>query len=174
MFRSMLSLAVFAGLLAGSTPGMTADETQTNSGENFVALQVDGCADKCAEFEIRIFESGRAVFRPKNSKNSTKVPFNKSGLGNIYTRVDKYLQDTSALTEPAECADKKPDAPFAIVESMKDAQAQKAAWSSGCSNQLERARSLVKVFVNQTGMWRNINADSRYWEKYWETWNDKQ
>jgi hypothetical protein len=176
MFRSTLSLTVFAGLLFGSLPGMAADEPAATPkpGENFVSLQVTGCGDKCPEFEIYIFDTGRAQFRPNNSKNSTNAPFSKSGMGGIYKRVSKYLQDTGALNEPAECADKKADAPYAVVQSSKDSQVQKATWSAGCSNQLEKARSLVKVFVNQTGMWRNINSDSRYWEKYWETWEQKK
>jgi len=170
MFRSTLSLTVFAGLLSVSLPGMAADEQASlaKTGDNYVSLQVAGCGDKCAEFEIYIFDTGRAQFRPNNSKNSTKAQFSKSGMGGIYKRVAKYLQDTNALAEPADCADKKADAPYAVVQSSNNGQVQKATWSAGCSNQLEKARSLVKVFVNQTGMWRNINSDSRYWEKYWE------
>ena len=142
---------------------------QGDPGENYVSLEVDGCGDKCAEFEIQIFETGRLLFTPKNSKNSTKIPFRKSGMGSVYDRVARYLQDTGALTQPAECAAQMADAPVvAIVQSVKSSQVQKATWSAGCSNQIEKARSLVKVFVNQSGMWRNINHDSRYWEKYWE------
>jgi predicted DNA-binding WGR domain protein len=37
-----------------------------------------------------------------------------------------------------------------------------------CAEQREKGRSIVKVFVNQTGMWRLIRSDTRYWEKYWE------
>jgi hypothetical protein len=62
----------------------------------------------------------------------------------------------------------------AIVTSSQNGQVQKATWSAGCANQLEKGRSLVKVFVNQSGFWRNINKDSRYWEKYWETWEQKK
>ena len=51
---------------------------------------------------------------------------------------------------------------------MKDSQVQKATWSSSCAEQREKGRALVKVFVNQTGMWRLIRSDTRYWEKYWE------
>jgi len=176
MFRSTISLTLFAGLMLVSQPGSAADEQAPapNPGENFVSLQVAGCGDKCPEFEIQIFDSGRALFRPNNSKNSTNTPFSKSGMGGIYKRVAKYLEDTGALSEPADCADKQADAPYTVVQSSKDSQSRKATWSAGCSNQLAKARSLVKVFVNQTGMWRNINSDSRYWEKYWETWEHKK
>jgi hypothetical protein len=174
MFRSMLAATVSAGLLCVSLAASAQEPAADSPARNSVSLQVAGCGDKCAEFEITIYDNGRVLFRPNNSKNSTKAPFSKTGMQNIYTRVAKYLQDTGALTEPAECADRKADAPAAIVQATKDSQVQKAAWSSGCSNQLEKARSLVKVFVNQTGMWRNINSDSRYWEKYWETWEEKK
>ena len=95
-------------------------------------------------------------------------------MRSVYTRVAKYLQDTGAFTEQAECTNSRADAPFAVVQSVQGAQTQKAKWSAGCANQVEKARSLVKVFVNQTGMWRNINSDSRYWVKYWETWEEKK
>ena len=49
---------------------------------------------------------------------------------------------------------------------------RRLSWSSACADQREKARAVVKVFVNQTGMWRLINSDTRYWEKYWETWDD--
>ena len=178
MSRTLLSFVFLAWLSVTPLDSAAAEVEQppplAKPGENYVSLQVDGCGDQCAEFEIYIFESGRLVFQPNNSKNSTSTPFSKNGMGSIYTRVAKYLQDTSAFTEPTECANAKADAPYAIVEASKDSQNQKAKWSSGCSNQIEKARSLVKVFVNQTGMWRDINRDSRYWEKYWETWEEKK
>jgi len=151
-----------------------ANKPATRPGDTYVSLKVDGCHDQCAEFEVYIFDTGRLLFRPVNSKNSTDAPFSKSGMGGIYKRVAKYLQDSGAFGPQAECTDRKPDAPFAVVESAHDGQVQKATWSSGCASQVEKARSLVKVFVNQTGTWRNINQDSRYWEKYWETWQDKK
>jgi len=176
MSRTFVSFAILACLaLAPLSAAAAEGETRpplAKPGENYVSLQVDGCGDKCAEFEIYIFESGRLVFQPNNSRNSTSTPFSKNGMGSVYTRVAKYLQDTGAFTEQAACADAKADAPFAVVQSSHDTQSQKAKWSSGCSNQVEKARALVKVFVNQTGMWRDINHDSRYWEKYWETWED--
>jgi hypothetical protein len=176
MFRSCLSVA--AVLLFGPLAGTAAEGDEPKPAAkpegNHVSLQVDGCGDKCAEFEISIFENGRLLFQPNNSKNSTAAPFSKNGISSIYTRVSKYLQDTAAFSEPGECTDRKADAPFAVVESVHDGQVQKATWSAGCANQVEKARSLVKVFVNQSGMWRNINHDSRYWEKYWETWEDKK
>ena len=177
MNRSILGFGTLAWLSLAPLYSLAAEGEKppplAKPGENYVSLQVDGCGDKCAEFEIYIFESGRLVFQPNNSKNSTSTPFSKNGLGSIYTRVAKYLQDTGAFPGQTECANAKADAPFAVVESSHDSQTQKAKWSSGCSNQLEKARALVKVFVNQTGMWRDINHDSRYWEKYWETWEEK-
>ena len=178
MSRTSLSFGILAWLSLASLSSVAAETEQApplaKPGDNYVSLQVAGCGDKCAEFEIYIFESGRLVFQPNNSKNSTSTPFSKNGLGSIYTRVAKYLQDTGAFTEQAECANAKADSPYAVVESSKDSQNQKAKWSAGCSNQVEKARSLVKVFVNQSGMWRDINHDSRYWEKYWETWQDEK
>jgi hypothetical protein len=166
MFRILANAGVMLALALAAT---AAEETpQAPSGDTYVSLQVDKCGDKCAEFEIQIFDTGRLLFKPNNSKNSTKTPLSKNGMRSVYTRVAKYLQDTGALTQPAECADQKADAPVAIVQSVTSSGVQKATWSAGCSNQIEKARSLVKVFVNQTGMWRNINHDSRYWEKYWE------
>ena len=178
MTRAILRAAISAGLLLTClAPANSADSPKPSPPPpegTFVSLKVDGCADKCAEFEIYIFDTGRALFRPINSKNSTKAPFSKNGMSSIYKRVAKYLDDTSAFNPPVDCTDRKADRPVAVVGSSNGGQSQKAIWSSGCANQLEKARSLVKVFVNQSGMWRNINSDSRYWEKYWETWEDKK
>ena len=178
MTRAILRAAISAGLLLTClAPANSADPPKPSPPPpegTFVSMKVDGCADKCAEFEIYIFDTGRLTFRSNNSQTSTKGVLHKSGMRSVYERVAKYLQDTGSLTEPGDCADRKSDAPVAVVQSSKDSQMQKATWSSGCSNQIEKARSLVKVFVNQTGMWRDINHDSRYWEKYWETWEDKK
>jgi len=178
MRRMILNVAMSAALLpmclGSANAAEEAPKPLAKPGENYVSLQVDGCGDQCAEFEIYIFDTGRLTFRSNNSQTSTKGVLHKSGMRSVYERVAKYLQDTGSLTEPGDCADRKSDAPVAVVQSSKDSQLQKATWSSGCSNQIEKARSLVKVFVNQTGMWRDINHDSRYWEKYWETWEDKK
>jgi len=139
-------------------------------GDKYVALAVQGCADKCPSFEIYVFDTGRMIFRPNNQYNSSKGPVRKSGMRSVYQRIAKYLESSGALNAPADCTDRKDGAAVASVESAGDAQVQKASWSAGCANQAERAKSLAKVFVNQTGMWRNINSDSRYWEKHWETW----
>lgn len=173
MFRSCLSVAS-AVLLFVPLAGAATEADAPKPAGNYVALQVDGCHDQCAEFKIFIFESGRLLFQPNNSKNSTDAPVSKNGIASIYKRVSKYLDDTSAFNPPVDCTDRNADRPVAVVESSRDGQSQKAIWSSGCTNQLEKARSLVKVFVNQTGFWRNINSDSRYWEKYWETWEQKK
>jgi hypothetical protein len=175
MSRQILCAAVFASLVLG-LPGLSAAKDAAAAPpakpDSFVSLRVEGCSEKCAEFEISIYDNGRLLFNPNNDKNSTHTSLSKNGMRSIYTRVAKYLEDTGALKEPTECTDSKSDAPYAIVRSSQNGQEQKAKWSSGCANQLEKARSLVKVFVNQTGFWRDINHDSRYWEKYWETWED--
>jgi len=139
-------------------------------GSKYVALNVQGCADKCPSFEITVYDSGRMIFKPNNQYNSSKGPVRKNGMRNVYERIAKYLEDTGALNAPADCADRKDGAATATVASAQGADVRKASWSAGCANQAERAKSIAKVFVNQTGMWRNINSDSRYWEKHWETW----
>ena len=135
MCRTLLS-AITAGLLLTCfAPSYAAEEPLkplAKPGENYVSLQVDGCGDKCAEFEIYIFDTGRLTFRSNNAQTSTKGVLNKSGMRSVYERVAKYLADTAALTEPAECTDRKSDAPFAVVQTMNGSQAQKATWSSGC------------------------------------------
>lgn len=75
---------------------------------------------------------------------------------------------------PADCTGPTSDPTVVTVQSVKGSQAQKASWSSGCANQVEKARALGKVFVNETGTWSLINSDARYWEKYWETWKYPQ
>jgi len=177
MFRLKPTAAALAGLIFVSVSAAPADESDKPAsppGGAYVSLQVDGCADQCAEFEIKIFDNGRLLFRPDNAKNSTRAPLSKNGVASIYTRVAKYLQDSGSLNQPGECTGSADGKPVAIVTSSGGGQEQKATWAAGCANQLEKARSLVKVFVNQSGMWRNINHDSRYWEKYWETWEEKK
>jgi hypothetical protein len=139
-------------------------------GGKFVALDVQGCADKCPSFEITVYDSGRMIFKPNNQYNSSNGPVRKNGMRNVYERIAKYLQDTGSLNAPADCTDRKDGAAVATVSSGQGSDVRKASWSAGCANQAERAKSIAKVFVNQTGMWRNINSDSRYWEKHWETW----
>jgi hypothetical protein len=176
MSRTILCATVLASLilvLPGTSAAQDAAAAPPSKPDNFVSLRVEGCHDRCPEFEISIFDNGRLLFRPNNGKTSTRTPLSKNGMRSIYTRVAKYLQDTGALKEPAECTNSRPDAPHAIVESSQNGQVQSARWSTGCANQVEKARSLVKVFVNQTGFWRDINHDSRYWEKHWETWEEK-
>jgi hypothetical protein len=174
MSRKILCTAMFASLILGLARVAAAEDTTAPADKpagNSVSLKVEGCNDKCPEFEISIFDNGRLLFTPSGTKNSTDTPLSKNGMRSIYTRVSKYLQDTGALNETAECTNSKADAPYAIVQSS---QGGKAKWSAGCANQVEKARALVKVFVNQTGFWRDINHDSRYWEKYWETWEEKK
>jgi hypothetical protein len=176
MSQIALDVRPFAWILLAAFP-LTAmaqeDAAHTpvaQPGDKYVALAVQGCADKCPSFEIYVFDSGRMVFRPNNQYNSSHATVHKNGMRSVYGRIAKYLQDTGALNTPADCTDRKEGLATATVESAHDAGVQKASWSVGCANQAEKAKSLAKVFVNQTGMWRNINSDSRYWEKHWETW----
>ncbi len=177
MFRSIPRFTLSAALLLGCLGSAhAADEAQAplaKEGDTYVSLQVE-CPEQCASFEIYVFDNGRMTFRPNNEHTSTHAIVNKNGVQSIYKRIAKYLQDTGAFAEQPECTGSKDNAPAATVQSAHDGQVQKARWSAGCTNQVEKARALVKVFVNQTGMWRDINHDSRYWEKYWETWEDKK
>jgi hypothetical protein len=167
---AMFVVLALPGLAAAENAAAPAEKASDKPVGNSVSLKVEGCNDKCAEFEISLFDNGRLLFTPSGTKNSTDTPVSKNGMKSIYNRVAKYVQDSGALNESAECTSSKPDSPFATVQSSQNGQVQKAKWSAGCANQIEKARSLVKVFVNQTGFWRDINHDSRYWEKYWETW----
>jgi hypothetical protein len=131
MVRFLANAGMLFALALVATAAEDTPKPQADAGENYLSLEVDGCGDKCAEFEIQIFETGRLLFTPKNSKNSTKIPFRKSGMGSVYDRVAKYLQDTGALAQPAECAAQMADAPVvAIVQSVKSSQVQKATWSA--------------------------------------------
>jgi hypothetical protein len=176
MIQIALDLRQFAWVLLAATPlAATAEEGAARAplvepGDKYVALDVQGCADKCPSFEIYVFDNGRMVFRPNNQYNSSNRLIHKNGMRNVYERIAKYLKDSGAFNAPADCTDRRDGAATATVVASDGAQPQKASWSAGCANQAERAKSLAKVFVNQTGMWRNINSDSRYWEKHWETW----
>jgi hypothetical protein len=176
MFQRPLAVRQFAWLLLALTP-LTAtaqdDAARTplaKPGDKYVALDIQGCADRCPSFEIYVFSTGRMIFRPNNQYNSAKGPVRKSGMRSVYERIAKYLQDSGALNAPADCADRREVSSTAIVISSDGSQEQKASWSGNCSNQSEKGKAIAKVFVNQTGFWRNINSDSRYWEKHWETW----
>jgi Domain of unknown function (DUF6438) len=158
---AMLALSSLV-LAEGETPAPLA-----KPGETYVSLQVQGCANKCPSFEIYVFDTGRMIFRSNNEFTADKGVVHKNGMRSVYERIAKYLQDTGALAGQAECTPGKSDPSVATVQASQP-QLQKAAWSSGCTNQIEKGRSVVKVFVNQTGMWRLINSDTRYWEKYWE------
>lgn len=179
MSHSILAGATFALLLIARLPIALAAEPATREpltkpGDTFVALQIEGCANRCPSFEIVVFDTGRMTFRPNNSYTSENGPVFKNGLRSIYERIEKYLQDSDAFSVPADCTGPTSDPTVVTVQSVKGSQAQKASWSSGCANQVEKARALGKVFVNETGTWSLINSDARYWEKYWETWKYPQ
>lgn len=141
-------------------------------GDTFVSLQVEGCANKCASFEIYVFDTGRMTFRSNNQFTSAKGKHFKSGMPTVYAQIRKYLDESGAFAQQSGCTEQKPDTSVATAQSAHDSQVQKGSWSSACADQREKGRAVVKVFVNQTGMWRLINSDTRYWEKYWENWED--
>ena len=137
-------------------------------GDTYVSLQVQGCENKCPSFEIYVFSNGRMTFRSNNQYTAAKGTHYKSGMPDIYNKISKYLADSGAFNAAAGCAEKNADTSTATAQASKDSQVQTATWSSSCAEQREKGRSVVKVFVNQTGMWRLIRSDTRYWEKYWE------
>jgi hypothetical protein len=141
-------------------------------GDTYVSLQVEGCADQCPSFEIYVFSSGRMTFRSNNQYTSAKGKQFKSGMPAVYAQIRKYLDESGTFTQSSECTQQSSEASVATAQSAHDSQLEKASWSSACPEQREKGRAVVKVFVNQTGMWRLINSDTRYWEKYWETWED--
>jgi Domain of unknown function (DUF6438) len=177
MIRMVLSSGMLAGLLLSLPVAATAADDAAaplaKPGDTFVSLQVEGCAAKCPSFEIYVFSDGRMKFRSNNQYTSTKGTHYKNGMPDTYNKIAKYLQDSGAFADQAPCTDSKPDPSVATAQSAHDSQVQKATWSNGCSNQIDKGRAVVKVFVNQTGMWSLIKSDSRYWEKYWETWEKK-
>lgn len=142
-------------------------------GDTYVSLQVEGCADKCPSFEIYVFSTGRMTFRSNNQYTSAKGKHFKSGMPTVYAQIRKYLDESGTFTQSSECTEQKPEASVATAQSAHDSQVDKASWSSACAEQREKGRAVVKVFVNQTGMWRLINSDTRYWENYWETWENQ-
>jgi hypothetical protein len=180
MVRNSFNAGVAALLLAASTAVVAAEPVTSaeraslaKPGETYVSLQVEGCNAKCPSFEIYVFDTGRITFRSNNEYTAAKGLQYKSGMQSVYKRISKYLQDSGAFAAKADCASPGPDPSVAMVRSVHDSHDDKASWSSGCADQIEKGRAAVKVFVNQTGMWRLINSDSRYWEKYWETWEEK-
>ena len=170
-----LSVAALAAWLALSGISASAEEAAARTplakpGDTYVSLQVEGCANKCPSFEIYVFDTGRMTFRSNNQYTSARGKHFKSGIPDVYAQIRKYLDESGAFPEQAPCTEQKPDTSVATAQSAHDSQVQKASWSSACAEQREKGRAVVKVFVNQTGMWRLINSDTRYWEKYWETW----
>jgi len=88
--------------------------------------------------------------------------------GTIAGNGDIRRDAAGAFNGQAECTATSADTSLATAQSAQDSQLQKASWSSACAEQRAKGRAVVKVFVNQTGMWRLIRSDTRYWEKYWE------
>ena len=173
MSRTITVARVVACLLTLSGTAVAAAETAeqaplAKAGDTYVSLQVQGCENKCPSFEIYVFSNGRMTFRSNNQYTAAKGTHYKSGMADIYNKISKYLADSGAFNTPAECTQKNADTSTATAQASKDSQVQTASWSSACAEQREKGRSVVKVFVNQTGMWRLIRSDTRYWEKYWE------
>lgn len=170
--RGIAEIACAAGL-ALIAAAVRAEEPSerpplTKPGDSYVSLQVEGCLNKCPSFEIYVFSNGRMTFRSNNQYTAAKGTHYKSGMRDIYNKISGYLEQSGALGTPSECPEKNAETSLAITQAVKDSQVQKATWSSSCAEQREKGRALVKVFVNQTGMWRLIRSDTRYWEKYWE------
>ncbi len=176
MIRMILRAGLISGMLFSLPPAVaSADEAPaplSKPGDTFVSLQVAGCSNKCPSLEIYVFADGLMKFRSNNSYTSTKGTRYKNGMPDTYKKIAKYLQDSGSFAESGACTDNKPDPSVATAQSAHDSQVQKASWSNACTNQIERGRAVVKVFVNQTGMWSWIKSDSRYWEKYWENPED--
>jgi hypothetical protein len=172
MTRRILSTALAAALALVVTAATAQDSAAppplAKPGDSYVSLKVEGCASKCPSFEIYVFSSGRMTFRSNNRYTSAKGTHYKSGMRDIYNKISKYLADSGAFNGQAECTANGADTSLATVQSAQESQLQKATWSSSCAEQREKGRAVVKVFVNQTGMWRLIRSDTRYWEKYWE------
>jgi hypothetical protein len=162
----MASLALFVA--AASAEDSAAPPPLAKPGDSYVSLQVEGCADKCPSFEIYVFSSGRMTFRSNNKYTSAKGTHYKSGMRDIYNKISKYLAESGAFDAQAECTVKDANTSVASAQAAQESQLQKATWSSSCAGQRDKGRAVVKVFVNQTGMWRLIRSDTRYWEKYWE------
>jgi hypothetical protein len=137
-------------------------------GDTYVSLQVNGCENKCPSFEIYVFKNGRMVFRSNNEYTSTKGTKEKNGMANTYNTISKYLAESGAFNAPSACAEKNADTSTATAQSVNESQTQTATWSSACAEQRAKGRAVVKVFVNQTDMWRLIRSDPRWWTKYWE------
>ena len=173
MSRRITVARVVVCLLTLSGTAVAAEETAeraplAKAGDTYVSLQVQGCENKCPSFEIYVFSNGRMTFRSNNQNTSAKGKHFKSGTPAVYAQIRKYLEESGAFTQASECTEQKPEASVATAQSAHDSQLDKASWSSACENQREKGRAVVKVFVNQTGMWRLIRSDTRYWEKYWE------
>jgi len=160
------SLALFVTAAAADDPA--ALPPLAKPGDSYVSLQVEGCANKCPSFEIYVFSNGRMTFRSNNQYTAARGTQYKSGMPDVYNKISKYLAESGAFNAQAECAEKNADTSMATAQASKDSQLQKSTWSSSCAAQREKGRAVVKVFVNQTGMWRLIRSDTRYWEKYWE------
>ena len=166
-----LALAACLALYASTAPAeeAAARPPLAKPGDTYVSLKVEGCANKCPSFEIYVFDNGWMAFRSNNKYTTAKGTMHKSGMPDVYNQISKYLQESGAFNAKADCAEKNADTSIAIAQAVnKDGQAQNASWSSSCSDQRAKGRAVVKVFVNQTGMWRMIRADTRWWEKYWE------
>jgi hypothetical protein len=166
--RLALAASVALAITAAAAEETAAPAPLAKPGDTYVSLQVRGCENKCPSFEIYVFSSGRMTFRSNNSHTATKGTQHKSGMPDVYNKISKYLAESGAFGAPAECTPRNADTSTATAQASKDSQVQTATWSSSCAEQREKGRSVVKVFVNQTGMWRLIRSDSRYWEQYWE------
>jgi hypothetical protein len=173
MGRSIPGLALVACL--AFTTSAPAEQAATPAapaplarpGDTFVSLQVEGCASKCPSFELYVFKNGLVKFR-SGGNTSAKGTQYKNGMPDVYGKIAKYLEESAAFDAKAECTGRNDNTSTATATSIRDSQERKASWSSSCADSRERGRAVVKVFVNQTGTWRFIHSDPRWWEKYWE------
>jgi hypothetical protein len=172
MYRKTLAIVTAACLMIPGAAALAeeggARAPLAKPGDTYVSLQVEGCAARCPSFEIYVFSNGRAVFRSNNQYTAAKGRQHKNGMPNIHKEIAKYLEQSQTFAAHPECAQGSEQATIVTVQSARDSQVEKSTWSTACADQRAKARAVAKVFVNQTGMWKLIHSDTRYWEKYWE------
>ena len=93
--------------------------------------------------------------RSNNEYTADKGVVHKNGMRSVHERIAKYLHDYGRPCRTGGGTAGKSDPSVATVQASQP-QLQ-TSWSSGCTNQIEKGRSIVKVFKNQTGMRRLIN-----------------
>lgn len=131
-------------------------------GQTYIGIDVTGCSDQCPSYEIYLFENGRMMFRANNTYTSQQGLANRTPFGNQYKKLVEYISGGDFFRDKPACADATGHTSVTL-HSAAAGEPRKSSFSFGCPGEADTATSLISQFVDESGTWKLINRDWKYW-----------